>query len=81
VILAFFGAGAAIPLVAIALASRSGFKRIQGSVLANADRLKAGFAVVIAVIGIAILTGADKWLEARVTSILPDAWVNLTVGL
>ena len=23
----------------------------------------------------------DKWLEARVTAWLPDAWVNLTVGI
>jgi hypothetical protein len=44
-------------------------------------RLKPGFAIVIAVTGIANLTGADKWLEARVTAMPPDAWVNLTVGL
>ena len=49
--------------------------------LANAVRLKPGFAIVIAVTGIANLTGADKWFEARVTAMPPDAWVNLTVGL
>ena len=26
----------------------------------------------------AILSGADKWREARVVGMLPDAWVNLT---
>ncbi len=27
------------------------------------------------------LTGGDKWLNARVLQSLPDAWVNLTVGI
>jgi hypothetical protein len=31
--------------------------------------------------GIAILTGTDKWVEARVLGWLPDAWVNLTIGI
>lgn len=34
--------------------------------------------VLIGLTGIAILSGADKWLEAQVVAILPDAWVNLT---
>jgi len=71
VILAFFGAGAAIPLVAVAYASRAGIQRVRGCVLANAVRLKPGFAIVIAVTGIATLTGADKWFEARVTAMPP----------
>lgn len=31
--------------------------------------------------GIAILTGADQWVEARVLGRLPDAWVNLGVDI
>jgi hypothetical protein len=31
--------------------------------------------------GVAILTGGDKWLEAQVLQWLPDSWVNLTIGV
>jgi cytochrome c biogenesis protein CcdA len=80
VVLALFGLGAAIPLVAVAYASRSGFMRARDWILARIERIRRGFAVLLGGMGLAILTGADKWVEARVLAWLPDAWVNLTVG-
>ena len=79
--LAVFGMGAAVPLVAVAYASRAGFERARNWVLARVERVRLGFAVVLGAMGIAILTGADKHLEALALSWLPDAWVNLTVGI
>ena len=81
VVLGLFGVGAAIPLVAVAYASRSGFQRARGWVMARVQGVKTGFAALLGLMGVAILTGADKWLEARITGWLPDAWVNLTVGI
>jgi len=43
--------------------------------------LRLGLAPVLGAMGIAILTGADKRLEALALSWLPDAWINLTVGI
>ena len=80
-VLGIFGLGAAIPLVAVAYASRRGFARVRDWVLARIERVRRGFALVLGAMGIAILTGADKLLEARVLQWLPDAWVNLTVGI
>ena len=77
-ILGLFGIGAAIPLVAVAYASRSGFARARGWVLARIDTIKKAFGVVILVTGVAILTGGDKWVEARVVDLLPDAWISAT---
>ncbi len=77
-ILGLFGVGAAIPLVAVAYASRSGFSRARGWVLGRIDTIKKAFGVVILVTGIAILTGGDKWVEARVVDLLPDAWIGAT---
>lgn len=77
-ILGVFGIGAAIPLVAVAYASRAGFNRARGWVLGHIERIKTGFAVVLGLMGIAILSGADKWLEARVNNLLPDGWLSLT---
>lgn len=81
IVLGIFGVGAAIPLVAVAYASRSGFSRVRDWVLSRIERVRHGFAFLLGVLGVAILTGADKWLEARVLQSLPDAWVNLTVGI
>ena len=81
VVLALFGLGAATPLVAVAYASRSGFMRARDWILARIEGVRRGFAVLLGGMGIAILTGADKWVEARVLGWLPDAWVNLTIGI
>lgn len=77
-ILGLFGLGAAIPLVAIAYATRAGFTRSRDWVLGHIGALKTGFAVLLVVVGVAILFGGDKWLEAQVTQRLPDAWVYIT---
>jgi cytochrome c biogenesis protein CcdA len=81
IVLGIFGLGAAIPLMAVAYASRSGFARVRDWVLARIERVRYGFALLLGAVGIAILTGGDKLLEARVLEWLPDAWVNLTVGI
>jgi cytochrome c biogenesis protein CcdA len=80
-VLAVFGFGAALPLMAVAYASRAGFVSARNWVLARVERLRLGFALILGAMGVAILTGADKQLEALVLSWLPDAWVNLTVGI
>ena len=77
-ILGLFGLGAAVPLVAIAYATRAGFSRSRDWVLSHINALKTGFAVLIILTGAAILVGADKWLEAQITQRLPDAWVYIT---
>ncbi|MCU0898792.1 MAG: cytochrome c biogenesis CcdA family protein [Burkholderiales bacterium] len=81
VVLGLFGLGAAIPLVLVAYASRNGFTRARGWIMARIGAVQKGFAVLLAAMGVAILTGGDKWLEARVLAWLPESWVNLTVGI
>lgn len=71
VVLALFGLGAAIPLVAVAYASRSGFMRARDWVLARIERVRRGFAVLLGGMGIAILTAPTSgsrlvsWLGCR----------------
>jgi cytochrome c biogenesis protein CcdA len=80
-VLGLFGLGAAIPLVLVAYASRKGFVQARGWIMVRIGAVQKGFAVLLGAMGIAILTGGDKWLEARVLEWLPEAWVNLTVGI
>ena len=77
-ILGAFGLGAAGVLVAAAYASRTGFGKARGWVLANIDPLKKVFALLIMLVGLAILTGADRWLEAQMVRLLPESWIRLT---
>lgn len=77
-VLGVFGLGAATPLVAVAYASRRGFQSVRDKVLAHGDRVKKVFGGLIFLAGVAIATGADKWLEAQVLDHLPDVWLRLT---
>ena len=52
---------------------------ILDTVLTRINRIKNVIAVLLGAMGVAILTGADKWLEARVNALLPEGWLNLTV--
>lgn len=77
-ILGTFGLGAAAVLVAVAYASRSGFGRVRGWVLDHMNTVKKVFGVFVLLVGVAILTGGDKWLEAQLVQALPQGWINLT---
>lgn len=78
VVLGVFGLGAATVLVAAAYASRAGFGRVRGWVLAHMDRVKRGFGVLVLLLGLAILMGGDKWLEAQLIRVMPQGWIELT---
>ena len=77
-ILGLFGVGAAIPLVLVAYASRALFEGLRRRVLAQGERGKKFFAGLLLLVGLLILSGGDKWLEARVNDLLPDSWLALT---
>ena len=77
-ILGTFGLGAAMVLVAVAYGSRSGFGKVRGWVLAHMDTVKRVFGVFVLLVGVAILTGGDKWLEAQFVKHLPQSWIDLT---
>lgn len=78
-ILGLFGLGATVPVIAAAYLSRALFMRLRRWVLGHASGLRHGFAVLIGLMGLAVLTGFDRWLEARLLTMLPDAWLELTV--
>lgn len=77
-ILGLFGIGAAVPLVAAAYASRAGFSRVRGWVVGHSGRLKQVFGFALLALGLAIITGYDKQIEARVNDWLPTSWLFLT---
>lgn len=74
-----FGVGAATPLVAAAYASRHGFAAARAWVPEHVARPKAAFGLLVGTVGVAILTGADRWFEVMVVQVLPDARVAIAI--
>ncbi len=80
-LLGLFGVGAALPLVGAAYASRAGFGRVRGWVLAHAATAKLAMGVLLVGVGVLILSGGDHVVEAWVNERLPDAWLALTTRI
>ena len=80
-LLGMFGAGAATVLVAAAYASRAAFAGARVWVTAHIDALKLAFGGLMILLGLAILSGGDKWLEAQVLRLVPMGWASLTTAI
>jgi cytochrome c biogenesis protein CcdA len=79
--MALFGIGAGIPLVALGLVSRQAMLRIRGKLLAAGKAGKQVLGGVMLLLGGLILTGADKAFEALVLQHAPDWLVQITTSI
>lgn len=73
-----FGLGAAAPLLLLGQLSREVLHRWRDRMLSYGKAAKAVFGALLLVIGIAILTGVDKQLEAALVQASPAWLTNLT---
>lgn len=76
-----FGAGAAVPILAIGYGAQSLLRRNRGRLLRAGVAAKAGMGVFLIAAGGLVLTGTDKVLEAAILSHLPTGWVELITRL
>ncbi len=76
--MAVFGIGAALPLLLIGLVSRKAFSRWRDRLLAGGTGAKSALGIVMILLGVAIVTGFDKLLEARLVELSPDWLTDLT---
>ncbi|MSP20189.1 MAG: cytochrome c biogenesis protein CcdA [Alphaproteobacteria bacterium] len=73
-----FGIGAAAPLMIIGSLSREAMKRWRGKINTTGHVGKMVFGGLVLIIGLAILTGADKILQTWLVQISPEWLTNLT---
>jgi cytochrome c-type biogenesis protein len=73
-----FGIGAAVPLVALGLLSRSRFVAIRGRLMSTGHYGKQVFGLLLVGTGILIVTGMDKSLEAWLLDHSPEWLTHLT---
>jgi len=73
-----FGLGAAIPLAVLGTLSRSMLTSLRDRMLSTGKLGKILLGTILLVVGIGILTGADKTLEAALVAASPDWLTELT---
>lgn len=78
--MAAFGLGSSLPLVATAYAARHLLRR-RGRLLAAGALAKPVFGFALVVMGAFVMTGTDKLVEAALLARLPQWWIDLLAGV
>jgi cytochrome c-type biogenesis protein len=73
-----FGLGAALPLLIVGLLSRQAMQRWGKQILSIGQAAKAGFGLLLVVIGILIVAGLDKRAETALVNASPQWLTDLT---
>lgn len=76
-----FALGAATVIALLAFGARAVTAQRQKNFAALSPRAKQIAGAMFLIAGVAIFTGADRWLEARVLDLAPDWYVNLTTSI
>lgn len=77
-VMALFSMGAALPLLLLGAISGQAMARWRGRMLSTGKTAKKLFAATLLLLGILILTGADKSFEKWALQTMPDWLVTLT---
>jgi cytochrome c-type biogenesis protein len=73
-----FGLGAAVPLLALGMASREVMMRWRQRLAAAGPGLKMGFGAILVAVGLLALTGLDKRVETALVEASPQWLTDLT---
>jgi cytochrome c-type biogenesis protein len=73
-----FGVGAALPLLLLGLLSREAMMRWRHRLASAGQGVKAGLGILLAAIGVLVLTGLDKSIEATLVAASPQWLTDLT---
>jgi cytochrome c-type biogenesis protein len=73
-----FGIGAALPLLLIGLLSREAMLGLRGRMLAAGGTMKVGLGLVLLLVGLAVTSGLDKTIEAKLVDWSPMWLTDLT---
>ncbi len=76
-VMAAFALGAALPLLALGTVARGAMPGLRRRLAIAGGWGRPAVGGVLAVVGVAILSGLDRRVEAVLTAALPDGWVDL----
>ncbi|MBX9748443.1 MAG: sulfite exporter TauE/SafE family protein [Roseococcus sp.] len=76
-VMAAFALGAALPLLALGTVARSAMPALRRHLAKAGGWGRPALGGVLALVGVAMLSGLDRRVEAVLTAALPDGWVEL----
>lgn len=76
-----FGIGAALPLLLLGTLSRNHMMRLRGRLMSVGQGLRTAMGALLVAVGIAVITGADKTIEAWLVEHSPQwlTWLTTSV--
>ena len=77
-VMLLFGLGAALPIVGLGMLSRQGMQKFRGKLLLLGGKGKQLLGMLVLALGIMMLTGTDKLVEAALLELVPEWLVRLT---
>lgn len=78
IVMAIFGIGAGLPLIVLGLLSRQAMLKIRNKLFTAGKVGKQILGILMLLIGVMILTGADKSVEAFIVEVSPDWLITLS---
>jgi hypothetical protein len=73
-----FGLGAALPIIGLGMLSRQGIQKFRGKLLLLGGRGKQVLGTLMLALGVLMLSGTDKLVEAGLVEVTPEWLVRLT---
>lgn len=77
-IMLLFGLGAALPIIGLGILSRQGMQKLRGKLLLLGGKGKQLLGMLMLALGVLMLTGTDKLVEAGLLEVAPEWLVRLT---
>lgn len=77
-VMLLFSLGAGSPILALGLLSQQAMMRWRGRMMAGGQKARKLFGAALLLIGVLVLSGADKGFEKWALNAMPDWMVNLT---
>lgn len=77
-VMLMFSLGAGLPLIAIGMLSRQALGKWRGRMMEAGQKAKKIFGAALLLIGMLVLSGADKTFEKWAVNVMPDWLVTLT---
>jgi cytochrome c-type biogenesis protein len=80
-VMLLFGLGAALPIISLGILSRRGMQKFRGKLLLLGEKGKQLLGMLMLALGIMMLTGTDKLVEAGLLEVAPEWLVRLTTSI
>lgn len=79
--MSLFGVGAALPLLLIGMLSRERLAKLRGRLMSAGSNLRTAMGAVLLAVGIAVVSGLDKRIEAWLVEHSPEWLTRLTTSV